>query len=69
VVGPSFKAISLRFKDVAGSKDRLIAKVKAGGAGSWGDIPMPPYSPRVSDVDIDALVQSILFGDPAPTLQ
>jgi cytochrome c len=69
VVGPSFKAISLRFKDVAGSKDRLIAKVKAGGEGSWGEIPMPPYSPRVSDADIDALVQSILFGDPAPTIQ
>lgn len=68
VLGPSFKAISLRFKDVAGSKDRLIAKVKAGGKGLWGEIPMPPYSPRVPDVDIETLVQSILFGDPVPSL-
>lgn len=67
VVGPSFKAISLRFKDVAGSKERLIAKVKVGGKGYWGEIPMPPYSPRVSDGDIDALVQSILFSDAMPT--
>lgn len=65
VVGPSFKAISLRYKDTAGSKDQLIAKVKAGGKGYWGEVPMPPYSPRVSDADIDALVQSIVFGDPA----
>lgn len=68
VVGPSFKAISLRFKDIAGSKDRLIAKVKAGGKGLWGEIPMPPYSPRVPDIDIEILMQSILFGDPVPSL-
>lgn len=63
VIGPSFKVISLRFKDVAGSKERLIAKVKDGGKGYWGEIPMPPYAPRVLDADIEALVQSILFGD------
>ena len=68
LVGPSFKAISLRFKDIAGSKDRLVAKVKTGGKGLWGEIPMPPYSPRAPDVDIETLAQSILFGDPVPSL-
>ncbi len=68
VIGPSFKVISLRYKDIVGSKDQLIAKVKSGGRGNWGEIPMPPYSPRVPDADIEGLVQSILFGDPpAPT--
>jgi cytochrome c len=63
VVGPSFKSISLRFKDIPGSEPRLIEKVHNGGKGYWGDAPMPPYSPRVSDQNIELLVNSILFGN------
>ena len=63
VVGPSFKSISLRFKDIPDIEARLIEKVTNGGKGYWGDVPMPPYSPRVTDQNIELLVQSILFGD------
>ena len=63
IVGPSFKSISLRFRDIPGSESRLIGKVQSGGKGYWGDVPMPPYSPRVSDQNIGLLVNSILFGD------
>ena len=60
VVGPSWK-------DVAGKndgRDALIEKVKKGGKGNWtdvtGGVPMPPYSPRVADADIEKLVDFIL---------
>jgi len=38
----------------------LVAKVKAGGSGVWGPMPMPPMSPQVKDADIAKIVQWIL---------
>ena len=64
VVGPGWKDVAAKYKGDAGAKDLLIGKVKAGGKGNWNDVtggvPMPPYSPRVSDADIATLVDFIL---------
>ena len=38
---------------------KLAEKVKKGGTGVWGQIPMPP-NPQVSDADMKALIQWIL---------
>ncbi len=64
VVGPAWKDVSAKYKGDAEAKARLIAKVKAGGKGNWtevtGGVPMPPYSPRVADADIETLVTFVL---------
>lgn len=64
VVGPAWQDVAARYKGNAGARDELIAKVKAGGKGNWtevtGGVPMPPYSPRVSDDNITALVDFVL---------
>ena len=64
IVGPGWKAVSDRYKGQATAKADLIAKVKAGGKGNWTEVtrgvPMPPYSPRVSDANIEKLVDFIL---------
>lgn len=64
VVGPAWQDVAARYKDDAGAKATLVEKVKAGGKGNWADVtggvPMPPYSPRVSDADIEALVDFVL---------
>ena len=64
VVGPAWKDVAAKYKGDAGARDRLIAKVKAGGKGNWtdvtGGVPMPPYSPRVSDENIGKLVDFVL---------
>ncbi|MGH8498958.1 MAG: c-type cytochrome [Methylococcales bacterium] len=60
VVGPSFKEIAAKYEGNADAKAALIEKVKKGGSGAWGTIPMPPNSPRVSDADIETLVKWIL---------
>lgn len=58
LVGPSYQEIAERYrKDRA--EARLIQKVKAGGKGVWGDIPMPPNA-HVKDADIKTIVQWIL---------
>lgn len=64
IVGPAWKDVSARYKGDDTIKEKLIAKVKTGGKGNWtdvtGGVPMPPYSPRVSDEDIEALVTFVL---------
>jgi cytochrome c len=59
IVGPSFKDVAAKYKGQAGAEQKLIAKVRAGGSGSWGAIPMPP-NPQVNDADLQKLVRWIL---------
>ena len=60
VVGPAWRGVSNKYKSNTEMKAKLVSKVKAGGKGVWGDVPMPPYSPRVSDADIETLVTFVL---------
>lgn len=60
VLGPAYKEVAAKYKGDKSAEAKLIQKVKAGGAGNWGDIPMPPNSPQVKDEDIKTLVQWIL---------
>jgi len=64
VVGPAWSDVADRYRNDDGARARLIAKVKSGGKGNWlqvtGGVPMPPYSPRVADADIEALVDFVL---------
>ena len=67
LVGPGFRAIAGRYR-ADGSRSRvddaelrLLAKLKTGGAGAWGPLPMPAQ-PQVSDVDGHAVIRWILDG-------
>ena len=42
LVGPAYKDVAAKYKGDAGAADKLASKVKAGGKGVWGEIPMPP---------------------------
>jgi cytochrome c len=57
-VGPAYKDIAKKYKgqNVAA---QLEAKVKKGGQGVWGPVPMPPNA-AVPDADIKKLVDWIL---------
>jgi S-disulfanyl-L-cysteine oxidoreductase SoxD len=59
-VGPSIAEVAKKYQgqDVL---DKLNAKVKNGGAGAWGAIPMPPHS-QIPDAEISRLVQWMLTG-------
>jgi cytochrome c len=59
VVGPSYKEVAAKYRTDKDAQARLEKKVKAGGQGVWGQIPMPPNS-IVSDADIKTLVKWIL---------
>ena len=59
VVGPAYRDIAKKYKGDAGAEAKLIEKVKKGGSGVWGPIPMPPNT-AVPDADIKALVEWVL---------
>lgn len=59
IVGPAYQDVAAKYKGDAGAQARLAQKVKGGGVGVWGPVPMPPNS-WVPDSDINALVSWIL---------
>ena len=59
VVGPAYNDVSTKYKGDAGAAAKLADKVKKGGSGVWGPIPMPPNA-AVSDADIKTMVAYIL---------
>lgn len=58
MVGPAYKDIAAKYKGDAGAAAKLAAKVKAGGKGAWGEIPMPPNN--VTDDEAKKLVAWVL---------
>ncbi len=60
IVGPAYKDVAAKYKGDKTAEAKLIAKVKAGGSGVWGPIPMPANSPHVKDEDIKTIVQWVL---------
>ncbi len=58
-VGPAYKEIAKKYKGQAGIEAKLAEKVKKGGQGVWGPVPMPPNA-AVPDADIKTLVTWLL---------
>ena len=59
VVGPAYKDVAAKYKDQADAAEMLAAKVKAGGVGTWGQIPMPPQA-TLTDDEVKTLVAWVL---------
>lgn len=59
VVGPSYRDIAERYRGQADVVDKLAAKVKQGGSGNWGAVPMSAHS-DVTDLQLKEMVEWIL---------
>jgi cytochrome c len=59
VVGPAFKDVANRYRGQADAVDRLAKKIRAGGAGVWGAMPMPAH-PQIAEADAKKLAVYIL---------
>jgi len=59
MVGPAFKDIAAKYRGQKDAEAKLITKVKSGGKGVWGPVPMPPNA-AVKDDDLKTLVQWVL---------
>jgi len=61
LVGPAFKDVADKYKGDDKAAALLTQKVREGGQGNWGTVPMPA-NPQVTDEDLAALVKWILAG-------
>jgi cytochrome c len=59
IVGPAFKEVAAKYKGDAGAQANLVEKVKTGGKGVWGQVPMPP-SPQVKPEDANKIIAWVL---------
>lgn len=60
LVGPAYADVADKYKGDKAARDKLAAKVVAGGVGVWGPIPMPA-NPQVSLEEAKKLVDWVLI--------
>jgi S-disulfanyl-L-cysteine oxidoreductase SoxD len=61
VVGPGFNEIAAKNKGRADAEAYLIDKIKNGGSGVYGAVPMPAQ-PQLKDAEAKAIAQWIAAG-------
>ena len=59
LIGPAYLEVAAKYKDDKDAAAKLVKKVKEGGSGAWGQVPMPP-NPTAPDADVKSLVAWIL---------
>ena len=59
MVGPAYKDVAAKYRGQKDAEAKLVDKVKKGGKGVWGEVPMPPNT-AVKDEDIKTMVHFIL---------
>lgn len=58
-IGPSYVDVAKKYAGQKDAEAKLAEKVKKGGTGVWGQVPMPP-NPAVPDADLKTLVKWVL---------
>ncbi len=59
LVGPSYKDVAKKYAGQKDAADKLASKIRGGGSGVWGVIPMPA-NPQVNDADAKKLAAWVL---------
>jgi cytochrome c len=61
MLGPAYQDIASKYRDEPGAIEMLVVRVRNGGSGVWGPIPMMPIPPeRIGDDDLKAVLAWIL---------
>ncbi|GCB03527.1 c-type cytochrome [Ralstonia sp. SET104] len=59
IVGPAFADVAAKYNGDANASAKLAQKVREGGKGVWGRIPMPPH-PNLKEDEAKQLVAWVL---------
>ena len=60
IVGPAYQEVAKKYASSMEADD-LAKRIKSGGSGHWGPVPMPPQA-ALSDADAKTLATWILGG-------
>lgn len=63
VLGPAFREVATRYQARADREAYLLGKIRGGGSGVWGSIPMPPQA-QLNDADAKAIARWLAAGAP-----
>jgi cytochrome c len=63
VVGPSYQEVAAKHKGQADAVAKVAARIKSGGSGMYGAVPMPPQ-PNLKDDELKLLAEWVLAGAP-----
>lgn len=58
-VGPAYQDVAKKYAGRTDAADYLSTKIRTGGKGVWGPMPMPPH-PQVNEADAKAMATYIL---------
>ncbi|WDE95381.1 ThuA domain-containing protein [Lentisphaera profundi] len=58
-IGPSYADIAKKYVDNAKNRETLLKKLKLGGNGVWGHMPMPPQS-HIADIQLKSMISAIM---------
>jgi cytochrome c len=58
-VGPAYQDIAKKYAGQADAADKLAKKIRSGGSGVWGPMPMPLH-PQVPESDAKAMANYVL---------
>lgn len=61
LVGPAYQDVAAKYADDKQAVEHLVASIRNGGSGRWGDMAMPPQ-PQVKEADAKKLAAWILAG-------
>ena len=59
LVGPGYKEIAAKYRGDKSAEAKLAKKIREGGKGAWGEIPMPA-NPQVSEAESVTLAKWVL---------
>lgn len=59
LVGPGYREVAVKYQGDPAAEAKLMKKIKDGGSGVWGPVPMPPH-PALSDADLKTMADWIL---------
>lgn len=59
LVGPSYKDVAAKYKADKDAPAKLAKKIREGGVGVWGQVPMPA-NPQVSEPEAASLAKWVL---------
>ena len=59
-VGPPYRTVAARYANDQAAQARLARKIREGGSGAWGVVPMPS-NPDVTQADADRLAHWVLM--------
>ena len=60
LIGPAYREVAAHYRNDADAAAKLIAQMKNGGQGKWGQVPMPPLAATVQPDDMQKLADWIL---------